>query len=159
MRSIVRSDAAAEPGLSAPSVPDRASRVRGTRSLQLLAERRAERMARIDADDAEFAREEFQLLQREGEPLVVGMAVDIGVKLRGEEIAVDHVALELGHVDAVGGKAAERLVERGRQIAHPKNKSCDQRPRILLGPFRLARQYDEAGSVVGLVLDVLGQDV
>ena len=73
----------------------------------------------IDADDAKFAREEFQFLQREGEPLVLGMAVDVGIELRGEEIAVDHVAFELGHVDAVGGKTAHRLVERGRAGCAP----------------------------------------
>src|SRR6185312_16315271 len=83
------------------------------RSLHLFAERRAEGMAGIDADDAEFAREEFQLFERKGQRLVVGMAVDIRIELCGEEVAVDHVAFELGHVDAVGGKAAERLVERG----------------------------------------------
>ena len=127
--------------------------------VRLLAERRAERMAGIDPDDAEFAREEFQLLQREGEVLVVGMAVDIGIELRGEEIAVDHVAFQLGHVDAVGGKAAHRLVERGGQVAHPENESGDQRPRALLGPVRLARQHHEARGVVGLVLDILGQDI
>ena len=115
--------------------------------------------AGIDADDAEFAREEFQFLQRKGEALVVGMAVDVGIELRGEEIAVDHVAFELGHVDAVGGEAAHRLVERGGQVAHPENKSGDQRPRALLGPVRLARQHHEARGVVGLVLDVLGQDI
>src|SRR5258705_4534928 len=92
-------------------------------------------MAGIDADNPEFTREEFQLLQRKGEALVVGMAVDVGIKLRGEEVAVDHVAFELGHVDAVGGKAAHRLVERRGQVAHPENKCGDQRPRSLPGQF------------------------
>src|SRR5215468_3065672 len=113
-------------------------------SLHLLAEGRAEGVAGIDADDAEFAREEFQLLQREGDALVIRMAVDIGVELGGEEIAVDHVASGLGYVHAIGGEAAERLVERGGQVAHPKNKSGDQRARALLGPFLVARQHDEA---------------
>ena len=87
------------------------------------------------------------------------MAVDIGVELRGGEIAVDHVAFQLGHVDAVGGEAAERLVERGRKVAHPENKSRHQRPGALFGPLVLACQHHEARGVVGLVLDVLGQDV
>src|SRR3984885_2083368 len=100
--------------------------------LRLLAEGRAERMGGIDPDDPEFAREELQFLQREGEILVVGMAVDIGIELRGKEIAVDHVAFQLGHVDAVGGKTAHRLVERGGQVAHPEYKSGNQRPRSLL---------------------------
>src|SRR5437899_3850658 len=97
--------------------------------IRLLAKCGAEGVAGTDPDDAEFAREEFQLLQCKREAAVVGMAVDVGVKLRSEEIAVDHVALELGHVDAVGGEPAERLVERGGQVAHPENKSRDQRSR------------------------------
>src|ERR1700757_2608439 len=78
-----------------------------------LAERRTERMGRIDPDNPEFAREEFQFLQRESEILVIGMAIDVGIEFRGEEIAVDHVAFQLGHVDAIGSKTAQRLVERG----------------------------------------------
>src|SRR6202789_810107 len=128
-------------------------------SVLRLAEGGAERMGRIDADDAEFAGEEFQLLQRKGEVPVVRMAVDIGVELRGKEIAVDHVAFELGHVDAVGGKAAHRLVERRREVAHAENKSGDQRRRALFGPVRFAGQHDKAGGVMGFVLDVLGQNV
>src|SRR6202041_2308199 len=108
--------------------------------LFLLAERRAERMGGIDPDNPEFAREELQFLQRESEILVVGMTIDIGIEFRGEKIAVDHVAFQLGHVDAVGGKTAHRLVERGGKIAYPEYKSGDQRPRPLFGPVRLARQ-------------------
>src|SRR6202171_1751153 len=127
--------------------------------LRLLAERGPERMAGINTDNAEFAREEFQFLQREGEVLVLGMAIDVGVELRGEEIAVDHVAFQLRHVDAVGGEAAHCLVERGGKVAHPENKRGDQRPRSLFGPVRLARQHHKARGVVGLVLDILGQDI
>ena len=87
------------------------------------------------------------------------MAIDVGVELGREEIAVDHVAFELGHVDAVGGEAAERLVERGGQVAHPENKSGDQRSRSLPGPVSLARQHHKARGVVGFVLDILGQNI
>src|SRR6202011_6173692 len=119
----------------------------------------AEQITGIEPDNAEFAREEFQFLQREGEVLVLGMAIDVGVELRGEEIAVDHVAFQLRHVDAVGGEAAHCLVERGGKVAHPENKRGDQRPRSLFGPVRLARQHHKARGVVGLVLDILGQDI
>src|SRR3981189_80049 len=84
----------------------------GMTSVLLLAERRPEGMPGIDPDDPEFAREELQLLQRKRQIPVLGMAIDVGIELRGEEIAVDHVAFKLGHVDAVGGKAAHRLLER-----------------------------------------------
>src|SRR5882762_6966953 len=109
----------------------------GTREFnQLLAKRLPERMPGIDPDDAEFAREELQFLQRKGEALVLGMAVDVGIELRGGEFAVDHVAFQFRHVDAVGGETAERLVERGGQVAHPENKSGDQWSRALFGPVR-----------------------
>src|SRR5881397_3755893 len=90
--------------------------------LHLLSERGAERMCRIDPEDLELLGEERQLLERERERAVVGMAFDVGVELRGEEIAFDHVALELGHVETVGGKTAERLVERGRNVAYPEHE-------------------------------------
>ena len=101
----------------------------------------------------------FSSSSANSEALVVGMAIDIGIELRGEEIAVDHVAFELGHVDAVGGKAAHRLVERRRHVAHAEDEGGDQRARALRRPFLLARQHHEARGVVRLVLDVLGQDV
>src|SRR3979409_658547 len=110
-------------------------------SLRLLTERRPERMTWIHPDDAKLAREEFQFLQRKGEIFVFGRAIEICIKLRGEEIAVDHVAFELGHVDAVGGKTAHRLVERGGQVADPEHEGGDQRSRSLLGPIGLACQY------------------
>src|SRR6266705_169163 len=78
--------------------------------LYLLLEGGAERMRRIDPEDLQLLGEERQLLERERERAVVRMAFDVGIELRGEEIALDHVALELGHVDAVGGEAAERVV-------------------------------------------------
>src|SRR5438270_11509387 len=80
-------------------------------SFRFRAESRAERMNGIDADDPEFTGEEFELLQRKRQVAVLRMAVDIGVKLGGEEIAVHHVALQLGHVDAVGGEPAHGLIE------------------------------------------------
>src|SRR5690242_16330813 len=140
---------------SGPSGPSR----NDLRSIQLLGKCRAEGMGGIDADDAEFAREEFQFFQRERKSLVVGMAVDIGIELCGKEIAVDHVALELRHVDAVGGKAAERLVEGCRQVAHPKNKSGHKRTGALLRPVRLACQHHETRGVVAFVLDIGGENV
>src|SRR4029078_2246131 len=55
----------------------------------------AERMCRIDAEDRQLLGEERKLLQREHEPAVVGVAFDVGIELRGEEITLDHVAFEL----------------------------------------------------------------
>src|SRR4029077_14771528 len=87
------------------------------------------------------------------------MAFDVGIELRGEEIALDHVALELGHVDAVGGEAAERLVERGRHVAHPEQERGDDGAVVGARPSRLARQYDEPRGVVRLSLEVLAENL
>ena len=112
-------------------------------------------MRRVDAEDVELLGEEGELLQREHQRAVVRVALDVGVELRGEEVAADHVALELGHVDAVGGEAAHRLVERGRHVAHAEHEGGDDLAVAGLGPFLLARQHDEARGRIGLVLDVL----
>src|SRR5579871_5834041 len=72
----------------------------------------AELARRIDAEHLDLAAEEPELLEREAHRALVGMAVGVGVELGGREMAADHVALELGQIDAVGREAAERLVER-----------------------------------------------
>ena len=87
------------------------------------------------------------------------MAVDLGIELRRGELAFEHVALELGHVDAVGGEAAQRLVERRRQVADAEHEGRHDRLRSGRRPLRRLGQDDEAGGVVRLVLDVLGQDL
>src|SRR5438034_2422199 len=88
----------------------------------LFLERLAERVRGIDAEDDQLLGEERKLFECEHQPAVVGMAFDVGIELRGEEVALDHVAFELGHVDAVGGEAAQRLVERGRDVLHPEHE-------------------------------------
>ena len=80
-------------------------------------------MRGIDAEDLQLVGKEREFLEREHQAAVVGVALDVGVELRGEEIAFDHVAFELGHVDAVGGEPAERLVERGRHVAHAEHEA------------------------------------
>src|SRR5262245_60323245 len=85
-----------------------------------LFEGRAEWMRRIHAEDLHFFGVERELLECEHQAAILGMTFDIGIKLGGEEIAFEHVAFELGHVDAVSSKAAERLVERRRHVAHPE---------------------------------------
>src|SRR5690348_15913008 len=80
----------------------------------------AEGMARVGAEDLDLAREEAELVERQPHRSVVGMPLDIGIELRRREASAEHVALELGHVDAVGGEAAQCLVERRRHVAHAK---------------------------------------
>ncbi len=83
----------------------------------------------VDAEDAQVVGEEGEFLQRELQRAVVGVAFDVGVELGGGEGAVELVALQLGHVDAVGGEAAHRLVERGRHVAHAEDEGGDDRAR------------------------------
>ena len=50
------------------------------------------------------------------------MPVDVGEKLGRGEFALDHVAFEFRHVDAVGRETAERLVEGGRHVLDPEHE-------------------------------------
>ena len=75
------------------------------------------------------------------------------------ERALELVALELGHVDAVGGEAAHRLVERGRHVAHAEDEGGDDRAVAGLGVVGLGGEHDEARRVVLLVLDVVHEDL
>ena len=93
---------------------------------------------------------------------VVGMALDVGIEQRRGELAAELVALQLGHVDAVGGKAAHRLVERGRHVADAEDEGRHHRSRRRCGaldPLLGLGQHDEAGDVVVGVLDILLDDV
>ena len=114
-------------------------------------------MRRIDAEQLHLRREVRQLVERPRDGRVVGVPLDVGVELGGGEVAVDHVALELGHVDAVGGEAAHRLVERRRDVPHPEDEG-GQRRAARHRP-RFGRHDKEAGGVVRLVLDVARQHV
>ena len=116
-------------------------------------------MRRIDAKYFQFLAKEGQLLQRAGERRLVRMRLDIGQKLGGGELPSDHVAFKLGHVDAIGSKTAERLIERHRHVAHPENKARYDRSGAKLRPLRDFRQHDETRRVMRFVLDVGGEHV
>ena len=85
------------------------------------------------------------------------MAVHLGQELGRGELPADHVGLQLGHVDAVGREAAERLVEGRGQVADVEDEAGDHRAVAGLRPDQIRRQDDEAGRVVLLVLDVGGE--
>src|SRR6266540_108075 len=114
---------------------------------------------RVDAEDAELDGEERELLEREGEARVLRVALDVGVELGGEERAAELVALQLRHVHAVGSETAERLVERGRHVANAEHERRDGRAGAADRHAWLARQRQEPGRVVVLVLDVAREDV
>ena len=66
--------------------------------------------------------EEPELLERKLQAALLGMAFDLGIELRLLETRAGEIALELDDVDAVGGKATQRLVERRRQALHPEQE-------------------------------------
>src|ERR1019366_8716138 len=113
-----------------------------------------ERMRRIDAEDLQFLAEECEFLQGAGERRLVGVRLDIGQELGRGEFSFDHIAFELGHIDAVGGETAERLVKRRRNVADPENKARHDYSTGGLRPLRDFRKHDEARRVVRFVLDI-----
>src|SRR5581483_11061568 len=126
------------------------------RSIHLgLVHRQAVGMRGVDAEDLHLAGEEAKLVERELHGPVLRMALDVGVELRGGEAAAQHVALELRHVDAVGGEAAHGLVERRRHVPHAENEGGDDEPAVVRRDARALGHDEEARGVVAGVLDVL----
>src|SRR2546430_17629233 len=81
---------------------------------------RTEGVRRIDAQDFHLLRIKGELFKGKNQPAVLWMAFDVGIKLSGEKIPFDHVAFKLRHIDAIGRKAAERLVQGCGHIAYPE---------------------------------------
>ena len=92
----------------------------------------AERARPVGAEHPHLAREESSSSMASLTSRSSGMALDIGIEHGGVERAFELIGLELGHVDAVGGEAAERLVERGRNVAHAEHEAGDDRPSLAL---------------------------
>src|SRR5689334_24981976 len=97
------------------------SRSRAGRRVPALA---AERMGREGAQHLELALlgEEVELLERQLQAALLGMALDLGVELRLLEMRAAEIAFQLDDVDAVGGEAAQRLVERRRHALHAEQE-------------------------------------
>src|SRR5476649_999666 len=117
----------------------------------------AERMGRESAERLELAREELQLLQRKLQAALLGMAFDLGIELGLLEMRAAQIALELHDVDAVGGEAAQRLVERGRHALHPEQEGRHAGHGTPVRPRLAAAEHQHARGVVVGILDVLGQ--
>src|ERR1700689_2545861 len=66
-------------------------------------------MRGVHAQNTHFAGKELELLQRPCERRVFWVPVDIGEELGRGELAAFHVALEFGHIHAVGSEPAKRL--------------------------------------------------
>src|SRR5690606_4604387 len=114
----------------------------------------------IDPQYAHFAREEPQFLQRILHAGIVRVTLNVGVEL-GRGKGAELVALQLGHVDAVRGKASHGLVERRRHVAHPEDEGGHHSGvrRWLFHPLFRLSQHDEAGDVALNILDIFLDDV
>src|SRR5260221_13407577 len=77
----------------------------------------------IDAEDGYLLSEEAEFFERECGRALLRMALDIGVEFGRRELTGDHVAFKLGHVDAVGRKPAQRLVEGGGPVADAEHEA------------------------------------
>src|SRR5579883_3450208 len=126
----------------------------GSRSGRRVPALAAERVGGEGAEHLQLFREETQLLQGKLQAALIGMALDLGVELRLLEMRAAQVALELHDIDAVGRKAAQRLVERGRHALHPEQERRHAAHGAPVGPGFVAREHQHAGGVVVGVLDV-----
>src|SRR3954447_9156873 len=81
------------------------------------------RVGRVDTQDAYLGGEEAQFVQGEGDVLLVGVALDLGVEATGVQTRADLVALDLREVHPAGGEPAERLEERAGDVAHGEEQT------------------------------------
>src|SRR4029077_1544174 len=109
MESYVGSDAVLNSVLSAPA--HRTDPLRSALLPLLFARRDALRVRRVDAEDFDLGRKEGELLEGQFEGAILGVSLDISIKLGRREPPADHVAFELGHVDAISRKPAHGLIE------------------------------------------------
>ncbi len=87
------------------------------------------------------------------------MAFNIGIELRGGELALDLVGFKFRHVHAIGGEAAHGLVEGGGNIPYTEDKAGDDRPGSQGRILCFSRKHHKTRGVMGLVLNILAQDV
>ena len=114
-------------------------------------------MGVIGAEDFHLAGIVVEVLEGQLHMGLIGVPLDIGVELGLGELAVDHEAFQPRHVDAVGGEAAQRLVDGGGHVAHVKDKTGDDRPLGGIGIEGRTGENEEAGGVVFGVLDIGAQ--
>ena len=99
---------------------------------------------------------EGQFGHRPRHALVIGTALNVGVEFGCGKAAVAQVAFELGHVDAIGGEAAERLEQSSGHIAHGESEAGHHRAvrRRPPGTF----EDDKARRIVVGIFDAAFED-
>src|SRR3546814_9210475 len=93
---------------------------------------------RIGSQQAHPLGLESQLVERIVDRWIARLADDIGVEFGRREAAAALIAFELGHVDAVGRKAAERLVERGGHVLHLEDERSEEHTSELQSLMRIS---------------------
>ena len=101
------------------------------------------RVRGVDTKNTDLAAEETKFLHRQTDRCVIRMAVDIRIEHCRREGAADHIGFELGHVDAVRRKTAERLIQSCGDIADAENKVVTAGPASIsrsIGSFAITRK-------------------
>ena len=105
-----------------------------------------------------FRNNKAQLFQSLAHRLAFRMAFNIGVKLRRQK-TVGLIALKLGHIDLIGGKAAQRFIKRGGHIAHTENETGHDIFFIRLGIIGAGRHDEKARRIAGTVFNIFAQHI
>ena len=80
-----------------------------------------ERTGGVGAEHVQFVGEKAQFVKSVLKSGTGGVGFYFHVKTGGNEPAVNLIAFQFGEVDAVGGKAAERFVQRGGNRFDPEH--------------------------------------
>ena len=86
-----------------------------------------------------------------------GVGFYFHVKTGGNEPAVNLIAFQFGKVDAIGGKAAERFVQRGGNRFDPEHAGGDEAAAVVFGNLAFAADDEKTGGIVVVVFDVVFQ--
>src|SRR5258708_28426656 len=82
----------------------------------------------VDTEHLEIIREKTQLIEGAYQRIVIRPTVHLGVEERGGESPILPVTFEPGPVDPIGGGTAHGLVQRRRQVPHPKDQARPPTP-------------------------------
>src|SRR5207244_11097695 len=98
------------------------------------------------------------MIERIGYIALPGVAADVGVELILPRPPFDRARLELGQVDVAQGEDGEGAKERAGRVRRPKDDG--RLPRTLARwDAAVFRHQQEARVVLGVVFDVLGEDL
>ena len=115
-------------------------------------------MRGIHAQNFQHVGEITQLFQSAFDRRIIGVAFDVCIELGGGEGTADHIAFQLGHVDAVGREAAHRLVQRCGNVADFEDE-CRHHPWAASRHVDVGSHQQKTGGVMVQILDPVRQYV